>query len=152
MSGGYSTYCPTCSVPSPASWMGPGFAFGPGYPAGFGPAFGYGYPMPGFWGGAYPQGSYGPSSWGTPWCPTDEEVMQMIYDVIDADPAVPYASGVNVDVVDGVVTLTGTVPNKRVKHAVGDDAWWVPGAWDINNNLEVTPRTRRTERSGGQRT
>ncbi|MBI2865161.1 MAG: BON domain-containing protein [Chloroflexi bacterium] len=152
MSGVYSTYCPTCGVPEPTSWMGPGVAYGPGYPAGFGPAFGYDFPPPGFWGGAYLQGMYGPGFGGAPWCPTDEQITQMIYDVIDADPAVPYDSDITVDATEGVVTLTGTVPNKRVKHAVGDDAWWVTGVGDIYNKIEVASQARRSGKAGEQRT
>ncbi|HUX88023.1 MAG TPA: BON domain-containing protein, partial [Chloroflexota bacterium] len=32
---------------------------------------------------------------------------------------------------------TGTVPSKEIKHAAGDDAWWLPGVDDIDNQLTV---------------
>ena len=86
-------------------------------------------------------GTYSPQYTATG-LPTDEEITEMVYDAIDADPLIPYDADINVAVDAGVVTLTGTVPNKRVKHAAGDDAWWVPGVVDVNNELEVTGRRR----------
>lgn len=77
--------------------------------------------------------------------PSDEEITDMVFDSIDADPVVPYESDINVDVTGGIVTLSGTVPNKRIKHAVGDDAWWVPGVIDVNNNLQVSGRRQKKE-------
>ncbi|HEY8477426.1 MAG TPA: BON domain-containing protein, partial [Chloroflexota bacterium] len=57
-----------------------------------------------------------------------------------------------VEVDSGVVTLTGTVPNKRVKAAAGDDAWWVPGVVDVRNELQVTGRHRyRREEAAEER-
>ncbi len=139
---------------------------GMGYPFGMGPSFPYGF-QPGFqpsygpwfggpmtWGGTYP-GMYGgprmyggPATYGGGWAytenwPSDEQIGEMIYDSIDADPVIPYDSDINVDVTGGVVTLSGTVPNKRIKHAVGDDAWWVPGVWDVSNNLQIVGRRER---------
>lgn len=69
----------------------------------------------------------------------------MIFDSVDADPVVPYESDINIDVTGGVVTLSGTVPSKRIKHAVGDDAWWVPGVWDVNNNIHILSRRKVKE-------
>lgn len=129
MSGANSMCCPNCGQPM------------------VGPEFGYTQP----WAVAYPPAFNAPPVWTSQGCPTDEQVLSMIYDALDADPAIPYDSDIDVDVTGGVVTLTGTVPNKRIKHFVGDDAWWVPGVWDINNNLEIVPRVRRAEATGGQR-
>jgi hypothetical protein len=72
--------------------------------------------------------------------PTDDEIAEMVYDAIDADPIIPYDADINVDVDAGTVTVTGTVPSKQVKHAVGDDAWWIPGVDDIRNDLQVATR------------
>lgn len=44
---------------------------------------------------------------------------------------------VNIDVKDGVVTLTGTVDNAFEKRAAGDDAWSIPGVKDVCNNLKI---------------
>lgn len=123
----------------------PGFGF-PGWMGGYGPpALGYGLGGLRRWGGTYtPQYS-------TTGLPTDEEITEMIYDSLDADPLIPWDADVDVSVDAGTVTLTGTVPNKRIKHAAGDDAWWIPGVIDVQNNLEVTGRHRaRGAEAGAQ--
>lgn len=86
-------------------------------------------------------GAYSPQFTATG-LPTDEEITEMIYDTLDADPFVPYDADINVEVDSGIVTLAGTVPNKRVKHAVGDDSWWVPGVVDVRNNIQVSGHRR----------
>ncbi|CCF86299.1 BON domain-containing protein [Nitrolancea hollandica] len=48
------------------------------------------------------------------------------------------SNSINVSVDNGVVTLTGTVPNLFQKRQAGDDAWDVPGVMDVNNNLVIT--------------
>lgn len=136
-------YAQGTMYPGPGMWGGQGY----GYPQ-FGPWTGYGY-GPGTYGGFYP-GGYGPGFYTESW-PADDQVRDMIYDSIDADPVVPYDSDVNVEVTGGVVTLTGTVPSKRIKHAIGDDAWWVPGVWDVNNNIQITARRKVREAAAGAR-
>ncbi len=122
---GRAMTCPTCGyMPTGAQMMG-------------GPWMG----GPMTWGGTFPR-RYPGLGWAYPPAPSDEQVREMIYDAIDADPVIPYDSDIKVDVTAGVVTLTGTVPNKRVKHATGDDAWWVPGIWDVNNNLQIVGRRK----------
>ncbi|MBI4496346.1 MAG: BON domain-containing protein [Chloroflexi bacterium] len=124
-----------------------------GRQAGFG---GQGGQQAGF-GGMMPWqgwGAWGPSGWMAPWTmPTldDEQIRNLVYDAIDADPLVPFDSDITADVTGGVVTLRGTVPNKRVKHAIGDDAWWIPGVIDVNNQLEVRRRERRATPTGQER-
>jgi len=124
---------PGMMTPSPWMYGGPGFGF-PYSP--YGPFMGYGY-GPGYYG-------YGPGFYTESW-PSDDQIRDMIYDSIDADPVVPFDTDVNVEVTGGVVTLTGTVPSKRIKHAIGDDAWWVPGVWDVNNNIQIAPRRKVRE-------
>ena len=111
--------------------------WGPTWTGGFGPqAMGYGLGGLRRWGGTYtPQ-------YASTGLPTDEEIVEMIYDAFDADPLVPWDADIDVSVEAGTVTLAGTVPNKRIKHAAGDDAWWIPGVTDVQNNLEVTGRHR----------
>lgn len=139
--------CPTCGWPMGA-WMGTyltggqprfmGYGFQPGYAAGFGMP-GYPLPMPPT---AMPMG-YRPRMLGAFAGPaTDEQIRDMVYESLDADPIIPYDAAIDVDVVGGVVSLTGTVPNRRIKHAAGDDAWWIPSVVDVNNNLQVA-RPRR---------
>lgn len=152
-------WCPSCGLPygqfGPGYWMGPGYGigmapFGPGPGYFYGPGYGFAGPMT--MGGTYP-GFYGPMGgpgYFGPWyaggaMPSDEQIKDMVLESIDADPAVPFDSDINVDVTGGIVTLTGTVPSKRVKHAVGDDAWWIPGVWDVNNNLQITGRREKRE-------
>lgn len=46
---------------------------------------------------------------------------------------------IDVEVIDGVVTLNGTVPSLSAKRLAGVFAWWVPGSRDVVNGLEVSP-------------
>lgn len=49
----------------------------------------------------------------------------------------PDDAEINVDSEAGVVTLSGTVMSKEIKHAAGDDAWWMPGVDDVHNDLQM---------------
>lgn len=157
MTNGYAM-CPTCGCPMPNQQMGPwqgqqmgpwqgpqmgppwmmgpmcagpawgmGPGMGPGYGAGYGAGYGYG------------QG-YAPTYYGG--LPTDSEIEEMIYDAIDADPLIPFDANIDISVEAGTVYLRGEVPSKRIKHAAGDDAWWIPGVVDVHNEVKVTPRQR----------
>lgn len=157
---------------SPWSFGGnpPGFTgFQPyGWPAGFGGNVGWGGAGFGGFGGQYGPG-YGPAPWsgyGTfpygaakgyggnvQWTPmNDEELKYFVEGAIDSDPSIPPNSNIGVDVNNGIVTLTGTVPNKRIKHAVGDDAWWLPQVVDVHNEIMVTPRRERVGQTTTQPT
>lgn len=70
--------------------------------------------------------------------PTDTDLEEMIYDSIDVDPLIPSDVQIDVTCDAGTCTLTGDVPDKMVKHAAGQDAWWVTGVIDVNNELNVT--------------
>lgn len=154
----------------------PGMGFGGAPGMGFGgPGMGYGFgtaPWSGFnfgnpawmsptdlgWGlggGRRWGGTYTPQFMMTG-LPTDNEMVEMIYDSIDSDPIIPFDAEINVDSDAGVVTLTGTVATKEIKHAAGDDAWWIPGVDDVHNDLEVTRKrptsTTRPERPEATRT
>jgi osmotically-inducible protein OsmY len=82
----------------------------------------------------------------------DEELKYFVEGAIDSDPSIPPNSNIGVDVNNGIVTLTGTVPNKRIKHAVGDDAWWLPQVVDVHNEIMVTPRRERVGQTTTQPT
>jgi hypothetical protein len=123
----------------------PGFQ-GCGFQPGWGTGFGWGYGIP----------TSGTSGYGMPWSwygtmpapmrtATDDQIKHMVEESLDADPAIPFDADINIDVRNGVVTLTGTVPNKRIKHDAGADAWWLPPVVDVENELQVS-RARR----GGQ--
>jgi len=140
MYGGYGTYGGPMTYPT--FGYGMGYApYWPGFMPGFGYAPGLGYGLWGLGGLRTWGGTYSPQFLSTG-VPTDEEIEEMVYDAIDADPLIPYDADINVEVSAGEVTLSGTVPNKRIKHAAGDDVWWVPGVTDVHNELEVSGRRR----------
>lgn len=74
--------------------------------------------------------------------PTDEEIVDLISEALDVDPLLSGSGEVEVRCESGQVTLTGTVQNKRIKHAIGELAWSVPGIADVQNNLELASRRR----------
>lgn len=47
------------------------------------------------------------------------------------------ATDIQVDVNDGIVTLTGTVDSRREKRMAEDVAESVSGVWDVNNHLSL---------------
>lgn len=67
---------------------------------------------------------------------TDEEIERDILDSLFWDAWVD-SRRVNVEVEDGVVTLTGTVRTPTEKRAAEDDAWDIPGVIDVRNELEI---------------
>ena len=143
---------------------GNGMGYGYGMPYGYGMGMGQGFnPQAfgnpyGFGGGFAPTpvdlgwGLGGLRRWGGTYSPqfvmtglpTDDETVEMIYDAIDADPVIPFDADIDVDCDAGTITLTGTVMSKEIKHAAGDDAWWIPGVDDVHNDLQVV--SRRHER------
>jgi len=130
------------------STMGGGFGTGYGYPM-------TNFPMTGGMGTSGMGFGPGPTNWsnfgtfpstgfGYGWNPmTDEELEYFVEQSIDNDPSIPPNANIDVDVRDGIVTLAGTVPNKRIKHAAGDDAWWLPQVIDVHNTIQVQPRKQR---------
>ncbi|HEX5416489.1 MAG TPA: BON domain-containing protein [Chloroflexota bacterium] len=116
----------------PAMNWGGGYGFTPPANAWMGPAaMGWGLGGARTWGGTYtPQ-------FLTTGLPTDNEIVEMVYDSMDDDPVIPFDADITVDSNAGTVTLTGTVHSKLVKHAAGDDAWWIPGVDDVRNQLQV---------------
>lgn len=138
---GFTGFGPTVTMEEMAT-TGPGFApFVPGPMA-----LGWGLGGTRRWGGTY-----------TPQflmtgLPTDQEIVEMVYDSFDNDPLIPFDADINVDSDAGVVTLTGTVASKQVKHAAGDDAWWIPGVDDVRNDLAVERRHPARAAETGQTT
>ena len=49
------------------------------------------------------------------------------------------STNILIDVHQGVVTLTGTVPSLFQKRMAGDDAWDSPGVVDVHNDLSIVP-------------
>lgn len=152
------TYAPGMGVGAPG--MGFGGA-GPGLGLGMPPGYFMNpwYMNPWYWGWMSPTtlgwGLGGLRRWGGTYSPqfvmtglpTDNEIVEMVYDAIDADPLIPFDADINVESDAGTVTLTGTVATKEIKHAAGDDAWWIPGVDDVRNELQVERRRPTTERA-----
>jgi osmotically-inducible protein OsmY len=70
---------------------------------------------------------------------TDAEVEDFIYDALELMAG---ASDVEVRCEGGRVTLTGSVPHKRVKRDTGEIAWAIPVIHDVQNNLTIASRRR----------
>jgi len=149
---GYNQFGPTNFAPPgfsqpsyfPATNWGGGYGFTPPANAWMGPAaMGWGLGGARTWGG-----TYSPQFLSTG-LPTDSEIVEMCYDAMDDDPVIPFDAEINVDSDAGTVTLTGTVHSKLVKHAAGDDAWWIPGVDDVHNELRVVaPQRSQTGATG----
>ncbi|MGD2246163.1 MAG: BON domain-containing protein [Candidatus Aminicenantes bacterium] len=67
---------------------------------------------------------------------TDEQIKKMVVDQLLWDSRID-ASHVKVEVTDGVVILTGTVPGHTGFRAAVDDTWVIPGVIRIDNRLNV---------------
>jgi hypothetical protein len=126
-------YPPTPFPLSPIVQRWFGGAFGETWPSG---AYGLG----GLRGGSYSQ------QFMTTGIPTDEEIEEIVYDAIDDDPFIAWDAPIVVEAKNGVVTLSGTVPNPRMRHAAEDDAWWVPGVKDVHNEIRVEGTHRHPRR------
>lgn len=76
---------------------------------------------------------------------TDQDIEDFLYDALE------FLSGTNeveMRCEGGRVTLTGSVPLRRLKRDVGEIAWAIPTINDVQNN--VTIATRRRARSSGR--
>ncbi len=100
----------------------------------------YSYPYGGSNYGHY--AGYGPSGYTRP----DDRIKDDINDRLTWNGQLD-ASDINVDVNDGVVTLTGMVDSRRDKRLPEDIADSVSGVWDVNNQLGV----RNKKGSRGER-
>lgn len=74
----------------------------------------------------------------TPGVRSDEDIKRDIEDSLFWDTWVD-STRVDVEVQNGVVTLTGTVSSIIEKRAAGDDAWDVPGVIDVKNEICIQP-------------
>jgi hypothetical protein len=70
---------------------------------------------------------------------SDQDVEELLLDAIEL---IPSAGEVEVRCESGRVSLTGSVPNKRVKRDVGELAWAIPGINDVHNTLNIQNRRR----------
>ena len=83
---------------------------------------------------------------GQPSGPTnDHEIEDFLYDGFEL---LTGTNEVEVKCEGGRVTLTGSVPHKRLKRDIGEIAWVIPTITDVQNN--VTIATRRRARSSSR--
>jgi hypothetical protein len=76
---------------------------------------------------------------------SDQDVEELLYDTIEL---IPSAGDVEVRCENGRVSLTGSVPNKRLKRDIGELAWAIPAINDVNNTITI--QTRRRSRGFGR--
>jgi hypothetical protein len=69
----------------------------------------------------------------------DQDVEELLYDAIELMPG---AGEIEIRCEGARVSLTGSVPNRRVKRDVGELAWAVPGVNDVHNVLNIATRRR----------
>lgn len=78
---------------------------------------------------------------------TDEEVKLNVEDNIDANPYLTRYAKNNLEVVvnKGIVTLKGTVRNKKDKFLAYADAFWSSGVMDVDSMIKVKEPKRKEE-------
>jgi len=70
---------------------------------------------------------------------TDQEIEDFVYDAFELMPG---TADVEVRCDAGRATLTGNVPNKRLKRDLGEILWAIPGVNDVQNNITIVSRRR----------
>jgi hypothetical protein len=117
--------------------MSSGAFYGTGYgPTPFGGSFPYGSSVaPGLYGASFQMGEQ----------LSDQEIENLLDDALDLDPLTCNAD-VQVQCQSHVVTLTGTVVNRLVKIAAGNDAWIIPGVRDVSNNIQIKTRSQHGQK------
>lgn len=70
---------------------------------------------------------------------TDHEVEEFLYDLFELFAG---ANDVEVRCDTGRIALGGTVSHKRLKHDLGEVAWTIPIANDVQNNITIVTRRR----------
>jgi len=73
----------------------------------------------------------------------DQELEDFIYDALEL---LSGTNEVEVRCESGRVTLTGSVPHKRLKRDIGEIAWTIPGTNDVQNNVTIATRRRARAR------
>ena len=75
----------------------------------------------------------------------DQDIEDFVYDALEL---LPGSNDVEVRCENGRVTLTGTVPHKRLKRDAGEVVWAIPTVNDVQNNITIA--TRRRSRTQGR--
>jgi osmotically-inducible protein OsmY len=80
---------------------------------------------------------------------SDERIREDICEVLTRDPQVD-ASDIDIEVKEGEVTLTGFVPERKMKHQAEDVVEKCMGVKDVTNNLRVRKEEGRSESREGR--
>lgn len=75
---------------------------------------------------------------------TDAELARMVREALDEEGV--DLSGVEIRVLNSVVTLLGTVPNRQDKRMAAEAAFSVPAVIDVNNQLVIARAPERQQR------
>lgn len=67
----------------------------------------------------------------------DDELADAVQLVLEIDPSLPESQPIGVDVVLGVVTLRGALPDDTRRQRAEHDAWCVDGVREVRNEIEV---------------
>jgi osmotically-inducible protein OsmY len=73
---------------------------------------------------------------------SDERIKEDICDELSSDPECD-AEDIEIEVKDGMVSLSGTVPSRKMKHRAEDIADVARGVKDVDNRIRVTGRIGR---------
>jgi osmotically-inducible protein OsmY len=98
-------------------------------------------------------GSYGSASRGQyvgkgpkNWRRSDDRVKEDVCEYLERSAMID-ASDVDITVAEGVVTLTGTVPDRQMKRMCEDEIENLPGVKDVNNQLRVNRESSSSDSS-----
>lgn len=82
---------------------------------------------------------------------SDERIREEVCEALSADPRID-ASEIEVQVSEGIVTLSGTVDERRAKRAAEDVAEGCTGVSDVKNDIRISASTNATGWGGGSTT
>lgn len=101
-------------------------------------------------------GSYGSASRGQfagkgpkGWRRSDDRVKEDVCEYLERNAMID-ASDVDITVAEGVVTLTGTVPDRQMKRMCEDEIEHLPGVKDVNNQLRVNRESSSSDSSSSR--
>lgn len=81
---------------------------------------------------------------------SDERILEEINEDLTVHPDLD-ASGIEVEVKEGEVTLTGTVPSRQCKRTAEEIAVNVSGVQDVTNQLRVQKESNSEQHNGSQK-
>lgn len=84
------------------------------------------------------------------WTRSDDRILEDVCDYLERDSDID-ASEMNVEVNDGIVTLSGTVEDRYTKRLAEDTVEYAPGVRDIRNNLMISTQQGQGQSTQGRR-